>query len=285
MALPAMHALARIGRLEIFAPAWGGDLYRDVPARVRPRGLVPPVDAAVLFPPSLRAALETLGARERIGTATDHRGPLLTRIVAEGPHRFDTYRALAGAVGARADGPPSWPGREGDPVADVPAGHVGLNPVSVSGDVREWPHFGALAQRLRGPVVVYGGPGEGPRVAARAGGRPTRIGLSLPAFAAALRRCALFVSNDSGAAHFARACGVRTLVLYGSTRPERTGPLGAHAIVGPAVGCAPCYRQRCRHALECFDFGLDEVVARIEALGGAPSRKALGGAPSRKALR
>lgn len=267
MALPAMHALARRGRLEIFAPPWGWDLYRDVPATVRPRGLMPPADAAVLFPPSLRAAIEALAVRERIGTATDRRRLLLTRIVAEGPHRFDTYRALAGALGARVDGPPVWDVRPSDPEPDVPDGHIGLNPVSVSGPVREWPHFEGLARRLPGPVVVYGGPGEGRRVTARAGGHPTLIGSSLPAFAQALRRCRLFVSNDSGAAHFARACGVPVLVLYGSTRPEGTGPLGADALVGSPVPCAPCYRQRCSHRPQfaCFDLPVAAVLARIEA--------------------
>ncbi|MEZ4237689.1 MAG: hypothetical protein R3F59_16385 [Myxococcota bacterium] len=53
------------------------------------------------------------------------------------------------------------------------------------------------------------------------------------------------------------------LVLYGSTRPARTGPLGADALVGPPVPCAPCYRQRCTQAYECFELGLEAVLARI----------------------
>ena len=62
LALPALEALARLvgsrGRFEIYAPAWADDLYRDLPAIVRPRGTMAPADAAALFPPSLRAAIE-----------------------------------------------------------------------------------------------------------------------------------------------------------------------------------------------------------------------------------
>lgn len=275
LALPAIHALAELGRLVIHGPGWARDVYRDVPgATVAPRGAIGPVDAAVLFPPSLRAAIEARWARRRIGTPTDHRRPLLTDVVAERHHRWDTYAALAAALGARADGPPRWQARPGDPAPpdDVPDAHIGLNPVTAGGDAREWPLFRALAARigpgraLDRPVVVYGGPGEGSRVAAVAEGHQRCVGASLPAFARALARCALFVSNDSGAAHFARACGVPVLVIYGSTRPDRTGPLGAHAIVGPDEPCAPCYRQRCPRGLECYDLGVDAVLHRIRGL-------------------
>ncbi|MEQ1569821.1 MAG: glycosyltransferase family 9 protein, partial [Myxococcota bacterium] len=225
MALPALTALARSGPLTIAAPGWGSVLYRDLPATVIPRGRLPRCDAAVLFPPSLRAAWEARCARRRIGTATDHRRWLLTDVVEEGTHRADTYARLVGVLGLSVDGPPRWARRDTDPVADVPADHVGLNPVSVSGEVREWPYFGALARSLDRPVVVYGGPGEEARVRPRAGPHPLRVGLDLPTFAAALSRCALFVSNDSGAAHFARAVGVPTLVVYGSTAWAPAGPV------------------------------------------------------------
>jgi heptosyltransferase-2 len=266
MALPALEALSRAGPLVIAAPRWGAELYRDLDAQVIPRGTMPRADIAVLFPPSLRAAWQGRRATRRIGTPTDFRRWLLTDVVEPGLHTADTYSRLAAAAGVVPEGPPRWVVRPDDPVPEVPDGHVGLNPVSASGEVREWPYFAALATRLRRPVVVYGGPGEEARVIPRSGRRETRIGLTLPAFAQALRRCALFVSNDSGAAHFARACGAPTLVVYGSTVPERTGPAGADAIVGPRVACAPCYGRRCPTSLECFAVPVDQVLARIAAL-------------------
>ncbi len=145
---------------------------------------------------------------------------------------------------------------------------MGLNPVSVSGAVREWPGFGALAARLDRPVVFYGGPGEEERVGAIANGAEQRVGLSLPGFARSLRQCAAFVSNDSGAAHFARACGVPTVVVFGSTTASRTGPAGAVAVEGPPVHCRPCYKQRCRHAYECYAIDVDEVLSAVRELVG-----------------
>lgn len=263
MALPALRALSRLGELVIAAPRWGPELYRDVPAQVIPRGTLPAADAAVLFSPSLRAAWQARRARRRIGTATDHRRWLLTDVVAPGEHQAETYRHLAAVLGAEAEGIPRYEGRPDDPDVDVPADHVGLNPVSISGAVREWPGFAALAARLPEPVVVYGGPGEEARVEPLAAGRTTRIGLSLPAFARALARCRLFVSNDSGAAHFARACGVPTLVLYGSTIPEHSGPEGAAALIGPRPRCAPCRKAWCPYDLECLRIPVDDVLRRV----------------------
>ncbi|MEZ4237688.1 MAG: hypothetical protein R3F59_16380 [Myxococcota bacterium] len=167
MALPALQALARLGPLDVHAPGWGRDLYRDVPATVRPRGAMAPADAAVLFPPSLRAALEALRVRERIGTATDHRGPLLTRIVAEGPHRFDTYRALAEALGARVSGPPRWAVRPEDE-SQRARGPRRAQPGERVGAGAEWPHF-ARAGGAR-PGRGLRGPGEEGRVAPLAAG-------------------------------------------------------------------------------------------------------------------
>ncbi len=271
MALPALHALSRVARrLTIQAPGWGPDLYRDLDAVVVSRGPMREGDAAVLFPPSLRVAWEARRVPRRIGVAADARGWLLTDLIEPGPHRRDTYAALAAALGARVDGPPVYTSRDTDPCAEVPDGHVGLNPVSPSGATVMWGGFGALAARLDRPIVFYGGPGEDAAVAALAGGRPRRVGLSLPAFAATLRRCAVFVSNDSGAAHFARACGVPTVVVHGATTAARTGAHGAIPVEGPGVPCRPCYRKRCRFGLECLDVPVEQVLRAVDAAASAP---------------
>lgn len=264
MALPALRALARLGELTIHAPPWGEALFRDVPARIAPRGPMR-ADAAALFAPSLRAALEARRCRRRVGLATDHRRWLLTQVVEPATHRADTYARIAAALGAEVEGEPRFAARPDDPHPDVPDGHVGLNPVSVSGAVREWRGWLALADRLDRPVVFYGGPGEEARVAAVAGPHRRVVGLPLPAFARALERCAVFVSNDSGPAHFARACGAPTVVVHGSTTASRTGPVGAVPVEGPDLDCRPCYRQRCRRALECFDIPVERVLAAVRS--------------------
>jgi ADP-heptose:LPS heptosyltransferase len=272
LALPALAALARVAsQLTIQAPAFGADLYRGLGAQVTPPEPMRSGDVAVLFPPSLRAAWWARRVPRRVGTPTDFRGWLLTDRVEERTHRFDTYGALARAVGAEPLGAPEYAVHAEDPAADVPNGHIGFNPLSVSGAVVEWQGYADLAQRWADwPFVFYAGPGEGERLAPIAGAGSQRVGLSLPAFASALRRCALFVSNDSGAAHFARACGVPTLVIHGSTIAARTGPRGAVAVEGPSLPCRPCYRKRCVHALECLDIGVERVDAEMRRLlGGA----------------
>jgi len=267
MALPALHALTGIGELTIHAPRWGGHLYRDVGARVLPRGRLKDGDVAMLFAPSLRAALEAWRLPRRVGVSSDHRGWLLTDRITPGRHPLETFARLAAVVGARVDGPPVYARRVGDPVPDVPEGHVGLVPVSAT-PMREWPGFAALARRLDVPVVVYGGPGEEERVRRVSGGRRMLVGLDLPSFAAALSRCALLVANDSGAAHFARACGVPVIVVYGPTEPERSGPPGAMAVRGPPIDCAPCYQGRCTNRAAprgCLDVPVATVHAAVSA--------------------
>jgi heptosyltransferase II len=264
MALPALHALAGLGRLEIAAPSWGHALYRDVNATVRPRGPLPAADAAVLFAPSLRAAWEGRRAKRRIGTATDGRRFLLTDIVAEGGHRADTYRALVEVLGARVVGAPRFRVRADDPPSDVPRDHLALNPVSVSGEVREWLGFRELALQSNRPVVFYAGPGEAERVRWMARGFRTQVGLGLPALASAISRAAVFVSNDSGPAHFARAVGTPTVVVFGSTTPTGTGAAGAVAVEGQAP-CRPCYRQTCGSDLRCLAIPVSRVSAAVLA--------------------
>jgi ADP-heptose:LPS heptosyltransferase len=269
MALPAIFALADLGELVVQAPGWGRTIYRDVPARIVERGELDRADVAVLFPPSFRAAWEARRAHRRIGVAGDWRRLLLTDVVAEKTHRRDTYAALAAAAGARPEGDPIWRRRPEDPVPDVPEGHIGLNPISVSGATVEWSGFRELADQLGRPVVFYGGPGEEARVAGVAGDHPQRVGLPLDAFAGALSRCAVFVSNDSGSAHFARALGVPTVVVHGSTTASRTGPAGAHPVEGPELPCRPCYRKTCAYGLECLAIPVGRVRAAVEAaLGG-----------------
>jgi heptosyltransferase-2 len=55
--------------------------------------------------------------------------------------------------------------------------------------------------------------------------------LPFPALAAELRRCRLFVGNDSGVSHLAAALGTRIVALFGPTDPAIWRPLGEHVTV------------------------------------------------------
>jgi len=245
MAMAAVAAIARLGPTEVHAPRWGAELYTGV--TVRPADAPPTGEVGVLLKPSLGAAWRWRHLPRRVGLAENGRAPLLTDAVAvPGGHRRDGYAAVARALGASPQPTPYTP-RGAAP--EVPEGHVGLNPWSPTPTVR-WPHFRALADAIEGPVVFYAGPGEGEAVRALAGPHRVVEGLSLPDFAAALDRCRVFVSNDSGAAHFAEACGTRVVVVHGSTEAGQTG--AGEGVDGGPLWCRPCYRKWCFNQLRCL---------------------------------
>lgn len=130
----------------------------------------------------------------------------------------------------------------------VPAGA----PVLALGPTANWPrkawpaeYFAELAARLAGPggiipggrVAVLGGPGERemamPLIRALPAERCIdlvgRVDL-LTAYAV-LRRCALFVGNDSGLMHIAAASGIPTLGLFGPSKERLYAPWGGNTAV------------------------------------------------------
>lgn len=258
MAIPAIAALRRVaGEVIVAAPRWGGELYRALDVSVVPRGEVPDADAALLLAPSFRAAWEARRLPRRVGLRTDHRWPLLTDAIKPlRRHRMDDFAALAAALGAQVDGPPRFaPTPDERAAATVPEGHLALNPLSPSGPPVMWRGFERLAERSERPVVFYAGPGD-----ALDTSHPTRIGQPLGALAASLERAHAMLSNDSGLAHFARAVGVPTVVIYGSTAPGFTAPAGSIAVEGPDPGCRPCYKKRCPYAgVPCLDIPVETV--------------------------
>jgi len=70
-----------------------------------------------------------------------------------------------------------------------------------------------------------------------------RTNLGLLAGVAA--RCAVFVTNDSGAMHVASAVGRPVVALFGPTDERATHPIGVHEVVTEAVFCRPCHLRDC----------------------------------------
>ncbi len=260
MALGAVTALSRLAPVELWTRGrWGVELFGAVVRSVH-AGDGPPAEAerAVLFKPSWRAAwswrhLSTVGVGPR--------GLLDIALPEREEHRRERYARIAAAAGAKDIATSVYTARGTAPA--VPVGHVALNPWSPSTTVR-WPRFRALAERMEAEgraVVVYCGPGEASEVSAMMG-REVVAGLSLPDFAAALERCEVFVSNDSGAAHFAAACGRPVVMVHGSTAPDLTGT--GRAVVGAPLCCQPCYRKTCLWGRPCLDrVSVDEVIAAL----------------------
>jgi lipopolysaccharide heptosyltransferase I len=101
----------------------------------------------------------------------------------------------------------------------------------------------AAALRSAGArVVVVGSSADAPiaaRICSASGAEDLTGQTTLPQLAALLRRCQLFIGNDSGPLHLAAAVGTPCLSLFGPTLPLRTGPFGNHVVlVGHGISWA-----------------------------------------------
>jgi lipopolysaccharide heptosyltransferase II len=284
------------------------DRVLDLPASTRAASALLEGEAAeigILFPNSFRSAWQfrRAGIRERWGYATPGRALLLTRRVRRAnprtPHQSDYYRGLVAGLGLTVDEAllprvaATEPSRrraeallaaraEGEASARL----VGLAPGAAYGQAKQWPpdRMAALVARLVRehdvtPVLV-GAPHD--RSAARAieswlksnapEVNPRVIDLvgrtSVGALVGVTARCAVFVSNDSGAMHLAAALGRPVVALFGPTDERATGPLGDHDVITEAVFCRPCLLRDCPIDHRCMkritvDRVFDTVVHRL----------------------
>lgn len=249
MALPVVGAISRAyPETKVFTRGkWGTELYGALSAP-HP-DLAPAADVGVFLKPSIAAVARWRAVPRRVGVGWR---PWLTDALPESvEHRRDGFARVARALGV--DTPVGMPNFEGRGRSVIESGpYIALNPWSPTSTVR-WHGFTALAHELTAAghrVVFFAGPGEEAKVREIAGKFPVVGGLPLADFAATLADCRLFVSNDSGAAHFAAACGTPVLMVHGSTTAERTGV--GQAIDGGPLWCRPCYRKSCWWGAPCL---------------------------------
>lgn len=154
---------------------------------------------------------------------------------------------------------------------------VGMAPGALW-ETKRWPpdRFGALAawaanQGLQ--VVLTGSPSEramtkrvqmlAPHAVDLAGA------LDLALLAAIIDRCEAFVANDSGPMHMARALGVPTVALFGSTDPGQFDFSG-HQLLFAGADCSPCsfhgLPQCPRGDLRCLnDLSVEQTRRALES--------------------
>jgi len=199
----------------------------------------------------------TLVATRRWDLVVDLRGSALAwlvragerRVMAKGDPREHRVRQLGRLFDLDPPpGPRLWTGPHHEAAADALIPPDG--PVLAIGPAANWrgkqwrgKRFAELARRLTSPS----GPLPGARVAVLAADHERRqaepllavipvhrcidlVGrIDLLTAAAALRRCALFVGNDTGLMHMAAASGTPTLGLFGPSPSEKYAPWGERA--------------------------------------------------------
>ncbi len=83
---------------------------------------------------------------------------------------------------------------------------------------------------------------------------------------ALIKKCDVFITNDTGPMHVASALNIPTIAIFGPTNIDRTSPLGPSVIIKKDVICSPCKHRICpskNH--ECMGkISIDEVFETVE---------------------
>jgi heptosyltransferase-2 len=119
-------------------------------------------------------------------------------------------------------------------------------------------------------VVIVGGRGEealGGSIAARMHAKPVVLSgrTSIRELTAIIKRCGLFLTNDTGPMHIAAALRVPLVAVFGPTDWRNTAPFGdRHDLVRHAVDCSPCLLRECPIDHRCMTgVTVDDVLAAV----------------------
>ena len=299
MSVPAVRAIkdgrpdvhVTIATPEKIAPMWR--LIPEVDAIIPlPEGSLLPVvrllrqqmpfDVAILFPNSLRVALESWlsGIPRRVGYRGHWRSWLVNQIVREprkpGPPEHHSLRFLriareCGAETSNIEVP--------NPKQTANIKHetlIGLCPGAEYGPAKRWlpERFAEAAAKISAQSsaqwILFGTKKDaaiGEQIAAAIGDHcVNRIGqTTLDQLIDGLRQCSLLLTNDTGTMHLATLLGVPVVAVFGSTEPRLTGPLGnGHTILRHHVECSPCFLRECPIDFRCMKaVSADEVAGAV----------------------
>jgi lipopolysaccharide heptosyltransferase II len=248
----------------------------------------PSFDVAILFPNSLRAALETwlTGTPRRVGYRGHWRRWLLNQIVPvprkPGPPEHHSLRFFHIARECGADTlNAERPSYQISSLNHQPF-RIGLCPGAEYGPAKRWlpERFAESAKKIAAQSSVqwtlFGTTRDaavGQQIAAALGDRcVNRIGqTTLDQLIDELRECRLVLTNDTGTMHLAALLGVPVVAIFGSTEPRLTGPLGNdHIILRHHVECSPCFLRQCPIDFRCMkavtaDEVADAVLSMLRA--------------------
>lgn len=207
---------------------------------------------------------------------------------------LDIIRSLGGSVR-----PPLlelWMSREDEAFASKLLADRGINegefllgicPTGGSSVLKQWPasNFIGLSvwavEEYNAKIIIIGGPNDKPLsegIAEKLGKRAVNAcgETTLRQMAALIKKCRVFVSNDTGPMHIAAAVGIPVIALFGSSCPHRFGPVSESAIViQKEMSCNPCHgtvhRDRCVGCIyenpECLlKISIDDVKQALTKL-------------------
>ena len=254
-------------------------------------------DLAVLFQNAFEAAfLASLGGvRYRVGYNSDGRGFLLTHKVKRDrsillAHQVEYFLGIMEAMGWQVEGrePRVYLNDEDATSATallfaegIDENHIvlGINPGAAYGSAKRWPadRFAAIgdlaSKRWSAKVVLFGSFSErdiAAQVSKLMHTDPVNFcgKTTLGEAMALIRRCNLFVTNDSGLMHIAAAFDTPLVAVFGPTDHVRTRPVGRNTrIIRHSVDCSPCLKVECPSDHRCMlSIEPQEVWAELEGL-------------------
>ena len=251
-----------------------GEPLWSVAAKLRGR-----FDVAVLFPNSLRAALEAwvAGIPRRVGFRGHHRSFFLNQIIPlpreklrRPEHHADGYWRMAARCGAveTEEVAPQWAAAPGVPV-------FGICPGAEFGPAKRWPTerfrevIRAINRQIECQWVLLGTATDRELATEIARDFPNindQTGkTSLAELIENLRHLRVLLTNDTGTMHLADFLGTPLVAIFGSTEPALTGPRGARSkVIRQQVECSPCFLRQCPIDFRCMrEVSTEAVVAAL----------------------
>lgn len=240
-------------------------------------------DTAIVLPRSFDSAFMAYCAEipKRIGYGGELRELLLTDVLRRTKdiltgHRVRYFHRLLSPMGVNGEPPefvlddlPSTAAWREKTLGEYSIGEgdmvVGINPGAAYGTAKQWGvgKYVELINHLRGAYrakcILVGGAVDsacGEKIVSTTpSGVANLIGkTSISQLVAMIKRCRLFVTNDTGPMHVAAAAGVPIVAIFGSTDPATTSPYTQRrVIVRKPVDCSPCLLRTCPIDHRCME--------------------------------
>ena len=242
----------------------------------------PKFDVAILFPNSLRVALEARRIPRKVGYRGHARAWLLNQIVRESKrprppeHHAIRFLRIAADCGADVDLDAKIDNFALPQTTNGKHDTLGLCPGAEYGPAKRWlpERFAEVATeisaRTKAKWRLFGTNRDkniSETIATTLEGNCIdRTGqTTMEELISELSNCRALLTNDTGTMHLAALLGVPVVAVFGSTEPALTGPLGnRHKIVRHHVECSPCFLRECPIDFRCMKEVTSQQV--IEAM-------------------